>query len=281
VVNGGNATAQRIRDKMSNCQLARRALVNDIQLCNLIAQLKRPGARVPLDLADFRLQSCFLEVRFANAFRLWDRAGQIATDLQVHFPKLQLDDPAPNNQRYMLAQGMPAEVKIGLAHMGSIYPDSSLEIFKTSADVFFGTVISALDPANFERIGFRIFFEKVFDTREAAATYLQAIAPQFHRREKYFNVEGGKILDGDLFIRWEGEAVGCAVKLLTQEKTLEIVVPAEFQEVTSIEKKRRTVLVDVDYYAHAPTPTSKFKASAVIESWTKVIRRDLERFING
>ena len=236
---------------------------------------------MPLKLADFRIHSAVLELRYSKVFALWDNAGAMAAGLQGSFPALDLEDAKPNAQRFLLEKGMSAELKIDRAHISHFYPDSALEKLQKGADVFCEVLTSGLNQREFERIGLRIIFEKLFETRDDAAAYLTASAPTLVRQGKFFNVEGGHLLDGDVSFRWEGETLGCRVQLMTGEKTLEVSIPADFPDVPPIKSKKRMVLVDVDYYAHSNTPVAKFKASAVIESWLRVIRRDLEGFVDG
>ena|GEM_PF-5900596 len=236
---------------------------------------------MPIKLADFRLQSIFLEVRYGASFGLWDHAGQIATVLQVAFPELRLDEVKPGVQNFRLDRNTAAEVGLERTTIATHYPEANLDKFKAAADVLSDAILVGLRPVEFTRIGLRLFYEKVFASRDDAAKYLGSVHPVFSKEGKLFNVEGGRVLDGDIFLRWEGDALGCTVKILSQEKTLEVVAPPDFPDVSSISSKKRMVLVDIDYYAHGATPVAKFKASAVIDSWVKIIRRDVERFVNG
>lgn len=233
-----------------------------------------------LDLSSFKLQRITLEIRYDNAFLIWDHAGIITRELSRNFPELKLKgQPQPNLQSAELGPGLSSSVLIDKAFIVSIYPTHSLEEFRVAADFFFSVVIRFLEISDLTRIGMRLIHEKKFETRDDVAKFLASSLPMLNREGDFFSVSKGGLKDADLSLRWEGDSTGCLVRIQSQDQKVEIDIPAEFRDVNFPEVKRTAAIADIDYYAHLPTPVTKFRASAIIENWTKVVRRDLGSFL--
>jgi hypothetical protein len=233
-----------------------------------------------LDLNTFTLQKSVLEIRYDPAFPLWDRAGMLASRLRKTFAQLKNKEARPNQQVYVLNDKSTLQIEFEKSIVISNFPPNNLDDFKSTAEKAFASVIETLELAALSRVGFRVFFEKSFDSKKAASEFVIDQMTVFKRAGKYFNIEG-KVLNPHFGLRWEDEAIGCLVTLQTIETKLEIEVPPGFGEVQSIDKQKNIAQLDIDYYAHATMPVSKFSVPALVENWMKLIRRDVAGFLNG
>jgi hypothetical protein len=233
-----------------------------------------------LDRSLFKIQKAVLEIRYDPAYLLWDRAGIITEELRKLFPTLSRKQISPNQQVLKLTDDMVISVEIDKAHLVNYFPQKDLEKFRSACGKAFPVVIDKLERSNLIRIGFRIFFEKRFETNDETAVFVIDHLPAYKRSGKYFNIDGA-IRDPDLSLRWEGETTGCLVRFQAMQAKLEVEVPAEFGNIDSINEEKKYVQLDVDYYAHASTPSARFDSSAVIENWFKLIKRDVGAFIDG
>jgi hypothetical protein len=234
---------------------------------------------VAIDLSQFKVQKCVLELRYATAFLLWDRAGSIASQLSKHYPNLKLKEVQPNSQLISVDEHSDAHVKIDSASVTVAFPTSDLNTFKKLASVLFPLVIDKLELDILSRIGFRVFFEKAFKNREGTAAFVAEITRSMPRKSKYFGFEG-KMFEFDHAIRWETEVLGCLARIRTIQNQLDIEIPNDFGALDPVHAEKHAVQVDADYYAHAPTPIGKFDAVSIIESWYHLIRRDVGEFLD-
>jgi hypothetical protein len=197
-----------------------------------------------------------------------------------HYPNLQLRNIQPNVQVVKIDGASEASVNVDKANIKTTFPTSGLDNFKTLAGVFFPIVISKLEIEALNRIGFRMLFEKRFDSKAKMAIYARDMATGTPRQQKYMNIDGN-IVDFERSIRWESESKGCFASLKTLQLKLDIDTPPEFDDVTPIHAEKNSVLVDVDFYAHLPTPIGKFNGPTLIEDWYHLIRRDISEFLHA
>lgn len=242
---------------------------------------------MPFDLSQFKVQKAVLEIRYAPAFLIWDRTGHIWNQVQSAFPDLKSQKVQPNLQSLMLNKTINATLAIENSHLAGRNLPNDLKPFSDACQIFFPIIVTELKLANLTRIGFRIFYEKVFSSKDAdadkdaAADFALGNLPSFKRSGKFFNTDG-RLRDVDFALRWEGENTGAFARVQTVQQKLETEIPAEFDNIAEPVKVQKTLLlIDVDYYAHSNTPVSKFNAPALIESWAHAIRRDLTKFVHG
>jgi hypothetical protein len=234
-----------------------------------------------LDLGQFKIQKAVFEIRFAQSFLIWDRTGHVWHGLRAKFPGLKLKGAQPNQQSFSLGEGLNATLTIENAHLAGTNLSSDLEPFISACDAFFPLVIKELNILDLSRIGFRIFHERAFPSKKAAADFMLSEMPQLKRSGKHFNIEGEQ-LDLDIALRWEGPVTGVLTRLHTVQRKIETEIPAEFaEEAKPINAERNLIILDADYYAHGNTSVSKFNPKALVESWSRAIRRDSIGFIHG
>jgi hypothetical protein len=233
------------------------------------------------DISDFKLQRLVVEIRYEPAFLLWDKAGSIGVELRNRFPATKVRIVQPNQQQFSLDKKFAAGVQFDRTFLQGVYPAHNLEDIRTTSEAFFPIVIGALKISDLSRIGLLGVYEKRFESRELASEFVLKCQPSLRRGGKFFNVDGAKILDPEFFLRWEGDTMGCSIKLHSLEQRIEVEVPAELDDIQPIDTKRNVALLEIDYYAHSSTPISKFNAPAIIENWVRIIRRDLGGFVGG
>ncbi|MGA3308581.1 MAG: hypothetical protein ABSD08_08200 [Xanthobacteraceae bacterium] len=235
---------------------------------------------MPLNLSQFKLQRAVLEIRYAQSFLVWDHAGVVWQQLRTPFPEIKLRTAQPNQQTLSLSKKLTAQVALESSNLTAYSPISDAEPFAEACMSFFPLVLKQLEISNLTRIGYRSFFQKSFETKQAASEFGFEQLPYLRRKGKHFNIDG-ESRDPELALRWEGDATGILVRLQTIQQKLEADVPADFESVESINVERYVVVLDLDYYAHGNTSAAKFQPRALIESWSRLIRRDVEGFFNG
>lgn len=233
-----------------------------------------------VDLTQFSINRATIEIRFSRAFLLWDRAGMIWHEISRHYPKLSIDKAQPNQITARLTDTLIAEVSAEKAHLETYAPEPDASNLGEAASPVFNNLVRALEITDLTRIGFRVFFEKRFNSKDAADEFALE-HDLFPKPEgKHFNISG-RLKDPELSVRWEGDTTGCYVRFDTGRRKLEAQVPPIFRGIELPSAEVFVAALDVDYYVHAITPVSRFEPKGLIAGWMHAIRRDLQGFING
>jgi len=233
---------------------------------------------VPVDLTDFKIQQAALELRYATAFLLWDRAGSIWRKIASYYPEISPKNVQPNLQMFSLDARTDGTVQIERCLITTMHV-GNLEEFKRLGAIFCEEVISRLEINVIDRIGFRIIFEKKFNNVDEAIVYIQGVVRAKPPKEKYFNIKGG-LKEFEHTMRWEDESRGCLARIKTAQLKLNIETPKEFDELSGVHAQRTVVVVDVDMYTLLPVPVGRFSAPALIEDWLRLMKRDLSEFLD-
>jgi hypothetical protein len=236
-----------------------------------------------LNLSEFRINRAVVELRYAPAFLLWDRAGLTWQNMRRIYPAIKLmENPQPNVQQIRVTKDFAAEIHLDRMNVQGFNLENNIEGLGRVSGHIFTEALKNLEIVDLTRIGCRIYFEKAFKTKELLNQAAFEIVPTLKRSgKKVLNIEGGIAREPRLALRFEGPTTGCLLQIYTVDQKLEIEAPQEFSEMETSTTQKFKAILDVDYYAHAETAVSKFHCGALIENWTRIIRRDLEAFVNG
>lgn len=233
-----------------------------------------------LELSQFTVQRASFEIRYSDAFLLWDRAGTIWHEIGQNHPEMKIKNAHPNNTVVRFHQNAEGVVAIDKAFIIVLLPSTDLSELVAVAKAFFPIVIEQLEIENLTRIGLRIFYEKEFSDRSLAAKFVRDHVTAVRQIDKKLAKEGN-ILDPEFALRWEGEAIGWQLRVKSFERTLNIDIPMEFRGADPAnEIKLTTAQLDIDYYAHGKTPRARFDATSLIQAWRQVILKDVVSLID-
>jgi hypothetical protein len=224
-------------------------------------------------LSQFRIRTASFEVRYPNAFLLWDNAGRVWTAVSEVYPDATLDESSPNKIAVSIGEKYHTSVNIDRSSFVVSIPKSGLSELIEVASFICPILISRLELSVFTRIGLRVIYEKRFETREAAAAFVSEHLPFAAPTGKYLNVNS-VLVEPDLAIRVEDEVQGYLVRFQSKRVSLSLPLPVEFRDLAPSKIDRTFATFDVDYYAHGTTNVAAFNARGLIESWFQVIKRD-------
>jgi hypothetical protein len=232
------------------------------------------------DLSDIKLSQATIEIRYPNAYILWDRAGVIWSKASSTWPNMKMGKAKPMVTSFLIDGRYELSVKLDMAHLIDLNPTSSLKDFITNADSFVTLVANTLDIKEFTRIGFRLIYNKRFKDKAEAATSLIAMKMINVPTGKHFNIEG-KPLMPSYSVRWEGESMGARVSLLAQDKKIELDVAPGVEEITPVHIERSEILYDIDYYTLKNTAIGQLNFKEWISEAYHVIKRDSNAFMGA
>lgn len=237
---------------------------------------------MPINLDDLNPVSATFEVRYAPQFLVWDRSGTIWSKMAAKYPQIANKQVEPNSVAVKLAPCLDAVIQIDKAIITSSLPPTDLTPLKDAAMVLMPMLLDHLPIEKYTRIGMRTIYHKPFPTQLAAVEYLQQCVSLPSPNGKVMNVDG-RVLEQAYSFRWQGEATGFHLRLSAVESRIGMELPAEFLHLKPADSNLtlyRTI-VDIDYYSHAQVSVDQVRPDDLIDSWLKLIRRDLSKVFHG
>jgi hypothetical protein len=228
-----------------------------------------------LNLDQFTPWTATFEVRYDTAFLFWDHSGSIWAEVKKRYPEATVEQAAAAQVRVTIDDRTSAGASVDNALFTISNPKNDLRELHSLSEVLFPPLFRYLDISSLTRVGLRVIYGKHFNSRKDAADFVAALSPIPKLKGKYLNVDG-IVFDPEMYFKYEGEALGFSIRLKSQQNTFNLTVPIEFQDVLKEKKAdRHFATLDIDYYAHGTILVTSFDASALIDGWLHVIRRDI------
>jgi hypothetical protein len=228
---------------------------------------------LPISIADFKMISVVCELRYENAYLLFDRTGKVCQDAQTRFTDCNVLTAAPNQTTFQAKEG---SFFLGLAQcrFSASKPESALEKFAEHCKQFFDSVTQNLEVKVFTRVGLRVLFRKDFETLDDAKAVLMSLKlVGLQSAERY----GVASEPRETLFRWESDQIGVMLRLSAEGGKIDIVLPPELEaEKAEIHKSFNGLVLDVDYYTVAPVERTQWDSAAWIKSSIRTIKRDTD-----
>lgn len=223
-----------------------------------------------LTVSDFKTAMAVCEVRYENAYLIYDRTGLICDDLRRMFSNLSVVIASPNQTTLQADEGSCA-LELSQCRFGSQAPDNQLQSFASHSKRFFDSVLYNLDIRTLSRVGLRVFFRrdyKSIDELKAALASLKLItlAPA----ERF----GAASEPYEILLRWQGAHIGTMFRVAMQSGTIDVHLPPELQpEKPDIHKSISALMLDIDYYTVTPVERSQWDPSTWITHSFKTMKK--------
>ncbi len=112
-----------------------------------------------LSFADFSMSRAASELRYDNAYLIYDRTGQVIQEARGHFTNFKVTSATPNESTFLSDEGSFG-LQLGSCRFISDKADASLESFGSSCKRYFDIVAELLDIRMFTRVGLRVITKK-------------------------------------------------------------------------------------------------------------------------
>jgi hypothetical protein len=227
----------------------------------------------PLSFSDFKMTLAVCELRYDNAYLVYDRTGLICDELRKLFKGVNVSSASPNQTMLQSEEGSFG-LELTQCRFTSQKPDGKLEIFAAHGKRFFDSVLYNLDIRLFTRIGLRIFLRKDFkELDDAKAAFASLNLVNLRPAERF----GAASEPHEILLRWEGAQIGTMVRLKAETGKIDVILPPEIQpEKPEIHKSIIGLVLDVDYYTVAPVERSQWDASSWIPQSLRTIRKNTD-----
>ena len=176
-----------------------------------------------LSIDDFKLKQAVCELRYENAYLLYDRTGLICAELQRSFTHVQVLSAVPQQSVIQCDEGVFG-LELGQCRFTSMKLDNQLERFADETKRFLDVALYNLDIKVFTRIGLRVFFVKEYKSLDEARSALALL-----KLSNIASVErfGAATEPSEVLFRWENTMIGTMLRLATGSSTVDLVVSSE------------------------------------------------------
>lgn len=233
-----------------------------------------------LNLSDLRLSQAVLEVRHETAYQLWDYSGRLWASVARIWPNLVADTVQPNLTTFHLDNRYQLSISMDKAYILDTIPTPNLQDFIEKANDFIKIIIQFLNIEYFKRIGFRLVYEKYFQTKEEAAAAMLSTKMIMVPEGPHFAIKG-KVSLPKYSIRLEGESIGARILLEAREKKVDFDAPPGMQELTSIHITKNILAYDIDYFTLSPVSTGQLNIIEWLKQSYHLIKRDSKSFLGS
>jgi len=231
-----------------------------------------------LTIDDFKTYSATCEVRYGNAYLIYDRTGRILENLRDSFTDIQVVTASPPQTTFTSDEGTFV-LELGACRFTSPKIEKGGETFAKRCKTFFDTVASELNISVFTRIGLRYIARKDFKDEEAARKAVASLELTSLKPAKRFNSSDGPT---EVLFRWEDSQIGAFVRIKAETTSFKLNVPLEARDIVpNTERKTPGVTIDIDYYTMAPVEREQWEAEEWLRQRYRIIKKEADGILRG
>lgn len=222
--------------------------------------------------ASFRRQHLTFEIRYPNAYLLWDRSGAIWNAAERIFRSIDAQKASPNNTTFHADNRYNLSVQIDKAYI----IDNRAQSITDQISEFICLVIDTLDIKSIERIGVRIQYAVDCKGKQEAASILAGFGLAPVPTNKVFDVEPMIVLPG-YKVEGTDDQLGYLFQLYHRHRKIEIGAGPEVADldIQGVNRETDQVLADIDLFTLIPTSSSAFRASDWLQKCIRLADRDI------
>jgi len=232
---------------------------------------------IPLALTDFKMTQATCEVRYEDAYLIYDRTGHVFHEIRGSFTDLKVINASPPQTSFRCDEGTFA-LEVGQCRFRSQKGDTKREVYAGQCKRFFDSVVGNLDIKVFTRIGLRVLFRKDFDDLQHAETALNSLQLANLGPPERFGIASNP---EEVLFRWQNQQLGTTLRFKAESGKIEIVLPPELEaDKPEIQKSFNGLVIDIDYYTVAPVERSQWDASAWIPQSLRTIKKHTDAILS-
>ena len=232
----------------------------------------------PLTIDDFKPSNVTCELRYKNAFLIYDRTGQVIEDVRESFTDINVSASSPQQTTWTTNEGTLV-IELGACRFTSNRLDKSGEAFAKRCKAYFDAVTHRLEIGMFTRIGLRQILTKEYQTVDEARVALASMMLVNLNPTKRFNSSDSAT---EVLFRWEDSQIGAVVRLRAETAEIKASIPFELQDVVpKIDKRINRLTLDIDYYTVAPVDRDQWNSQEWVTQKLRVIRKEVDGILQG
>jgi uncharacterized protein (TIGR04255 family) len=231
-----------------------------------------------LSFDDFKPLSITSELRYKNAYLIFDHTGHILKEIRESFSEINTVAATPQQSTFATAEGTFV-IELGTCRFTSGQPDKDAETFARHCKVFFDAVADQFQINIYTRIGLRYILRTEFKTEKESKDALASMMLANLKPTKRFNSSDSPT---EVLFRWEDTEIGATVRLKAETTDIKMNIPPELQMyVPKFEKKIIGLTLDTDYYTVAPVERQQWDANEWLLQKFRIIRKEVDDIVRG
>jgi uncharacterized protein (TIGR04255 family) len=231
-----------------------------------------------LTIDDFKPFSITCELRYKNAYLIYDHTGRVIEDVRESFTDINVSTAGPQQTSWSTNEGT-LTVELGACRLITTRPGKNSEAFAKYCKTFFDAVTHHLQIGAFTRIGLRYILRKEYKTVDEAKAALASMMLTNLKPTKRFNSSDSPT---EILFRWEDSQIGAFVRLKAETVEIKTVVPPELLDVMpKFEKKMNGLTLDIDYYTVAPVDREQWNPQEWVPQKLRIIRNEVDGILAG
>ena len=235
-----------------------------------------------LFLSSFKKTQITFEIRYDEAFLLWDRTGSLFHSLSSHFKDIRSHTASPNqtifygDRRFVLSVGL--ERASITDHLPDQKNDKTFEIF----EAFVSNVTLQLELQSLKRIGTRFLYTIDCKDLSVAHEKMKNFLLLSYPSGPLFNVSAHTIKP-TYKIEVDNDDLGYIAQLYVSERKFDFNPSPEIAsfDIEVPNKKLVQLVLDLDFITKKPMLIESFDALTWLKGWQKAIGRDADKFLSA
>jgi hypothetical protein len=235
----------------------------------------------PFPLSSFQRLQVTLELRFDEAFILWDRTGALWETVRRQFKVLKHTQVTPSQTGFNGDGRFAMTVALDRAVITDHKPSGGATATFDVMSTFTETVLRVLQVTMLKRVGTRfIYSHRCKDAEDARAKLAKALPLSFGGAE-FFNIKPERVAPLVKVDVGDGE-LGYTVQLNANERKYEFAPPPEVSAL-NLELQGETfheLVLDFDFFTARPMPTESLDIRLWLSGWNKALGRDADNILD-
>lgn len=229
----------------------------------------------------FKIHSAVVQLQYAEAFILWDRAGEISRQLNKIWPDLRLSEGQPNQQTLV---GKGVNIQTGLSKSTiTISGEHALNQFsiRQIAETY-DIWRKNLEIAELKRVSTRVAYLKDFPALKNANAELLSMGLVRWPDTKVFDQPLISDQNGvEVHYRFEDENSFSLLKLKAEQLNFKMELDPYWIEDSEISKQKSRMVIDFDRGLLGSVNAEKFRMDEWLKGYQHILRRDIEKVLGS
>jgi hypothetical protein len=226
---------------------------------------------------DFKTTQLFVQLTYAPAYLIWDRAGLITRDLSAIWPRAELGETEPNQQLLRTQVGQ-ITTSINKAHLGLTKLkafDEHYDKIKRTYDVW----SSNLELDVIDHLSARAIYHLIQPSIEVANEKLLGAGIVRWPTRKVFNQDEQSSKNTlAVNFQYEDSATKTIIRIRTESAKFEMKALDALEEIEPVTQEQHRIVVDVDRILQNPTQAKDLRILDWLEGFHHLIKRDVPTF---
>lgn len=228
-------------------------------------------------LDSFKLHTVVVQMRYDDAFELWDRAGDVARRLSTIWGELKLTESQPQQQT-LKGKGVTVQTSFRQSTVNLTGP-KSLDQSRTQQLVrTFDVWRDSLALKDLKRISTRATYVKEFSSIQAAnAELIEFNLVRWPSTKVFDQPVNGDLNGPELAFRFEDKNGFSVLRIRAEQIKFEADLDPEWFSEPEVRQVKNRLIIDFDRGLLGAVSSEKFRMDEWIKGFQHVLRRDIEK----